>query len=193
LTTSTSPAPSRWTGWTSRGSDTAAIRYPANALLTHHPDCTTTGCSADCPAALIDNVGRRASRLFYCPKASRSERDAGCEQLPARPLDLFPQAARCAPPSAARNPHPTVKPLAVMRWLVRLATPPGGLVLDPFCGSGSTGAAALLEQRAFLGIERDPDYTRIARARIAHWSRTNAAEREASTDRPFELSRRPGR
>jgi DNA modification methylase len=168
-------------------------RYPANALLTHHPDCTATSCTGECPAALIDNMGRRASRLFYCPKASRSERDAGCEQLPARPLDLFPQAARFAPPPAARNPHPTVKPLALMRWLVRLATPRGGLVLDPFCGSGSTGAAAMLEQRRFLGIERDRDYTRIARARIAHWGRTNPAEGEASIDRPFELSARPGR
>lgn len=63
-----------------------------------------------------------------------------------------------------------MKPLALMRWLVRLACPPGGLVLDPFCGSGTTGAAAALEGRRFLGIEFDGDYARIARARIAHWA-----------------------
>jgi DNA modification methylase len=57
-----------------------------------------------------------------------------------------------------------------MRWLVRLATPEHGLVLDPFCGSGSTGAAAVLEGRRFLGIELDADYAVIARARIAHWA-----------------------
>ena len=58
-----------------------------------------------------------------------------------------------------------------MRWLVRLLTPPGGLVLDPFAGSGSTGAAALLEGARFLGIEREADYVPIARARIKHWAR----------------------
>ena len=57
-----------------------------------------------------------------------------------------------------------------MRWLVRLLTPPGGLVLDPFAGCGSTGAAAVLEGARFLGIEREHDYIPIARARIKHWA-----------------------
>ena len=57
-----------------------------------------------------------------------------------------------------------------MRWLVRLTAPPGGLVLDPFCGSGTTGIAATLEHRRFLGLELDPDHVRVAHARIAHWS-----------------------
>jgi site-specific DNA-methyltransferase (adenine-specific) len=112
-----------------------------------------------------------ARRVFYCPKAGRRERDAGCEQLPRRPLDLFPQAVRRGRrPPAAANAHPTVKPLALMRWLVRLVTPLDGLILDPFCGSGSTGAAAILEQRRFLGIERELDYVTIARTRISHWA-----------------------
>jgi DNA modification methylase len=68
---------------------------------------------------------------------------------------------------AARNHHPTVKPVALMRWLVRLVTPPGGLILDPFCGSGTTGVACVLEGRAFLGIEKDAEYVAIARCRIA--------------------------
>jgi site-specific DNA-methyltransferase (adenine-specific) len=68
------------------------------------------------------------------------------------------------------NIHPTVKPIELMRWLVRLVTPPGGLVLDPFAGSGSTGGAALLEGARFLGIEQGGEYVRITRARINHWA-----------------------
>lgn len=155
-------------------------RFPANVILAHDPDCTDEQCTPDCPVRLVDQAARptRArgawpiSRLFYCPKASRRERDAGCEQLPRRHLDLFPnaQGAGQHPPPTA-NPHPTVKPLALMRWLVRLIVPQDGLVLDPFCGSGSTGCAAALEQRRFLGIELDADYAEIARARITHWHR----------------------
>jgi DNA modification methylase len=63
-----------------------------------------------------------------------------------------------------------LKPIELMRWLVRLVSPPGGLVLDPFCGSGSTGAAAALEGRRFLGIELSPEYVEIASARITHWA-----------------------
>jgi site-specific DNA-methyltransferase (adenine-specific) len=61
-----------------------------------------------------------------------------------------------------------VKPVALMRWLIRLGCPPGGLVLDPFAGSGSTGIAALAERRPFLGIERERAYAEIARARLSH-------------------------
>jgi site-specific DNA-methyltransferase (adenine-specific) len=68
----------------------------------------------------------------------------------------------------ATNHHPTVKPVALMRWLVRLVTPPGGTVLDPFAGSGSTGVACVLEGCAAILCEQDPDYLAIAQARIAH-------------------------
>jgi site-specific DNA-methyltransferase (adenine-specific) len=67
-----------------------------------------------------------------------------------------------------QNHHPTVKPLALMRYLVRLTkTPTGGVVLDPFMGSGSTGIACKLEGREFIGIEREPEYVEIAEKRIA--------------------------
>jgi site-specific DNA-methyltransferase (adenine-specific) len=175
-----------------------AGRHPANLVLSHSDRCRPDRCQPCCPVALVDSAAdrarapsasrRQASRLFYCPKASRRERDAGCERLPRRSLDLFPRARHNRhDPSAARNPHPTVKPLALMRWLVRLATPPGGLVLDPFCGSGTTGAAARLERRRFLGIEIDPTYATIARARIAHHGPATGAEEHAC--RPFS----PGR
>ncbi len=90
-----------------------------------------------------------ASRFYYCAKASTSERNAGLD-------------TRCS--------HPTVKPLSLMRWLVKLVTPPGGLVLDPFTGSGSTGCAAALEGRGFIGIEQDAEYVAIAEWRIAYWT-----------------------
>jgi len=157
-------------------------RWPANVLLCHHPACTPAArCHRDCPTRVIDAAAassrqqpgglRSASRLFYCPKASRRERNAGCDQLPQHELDLFPNAhGDGKQPAAAANAHPTVKPLGVMRWLVRLIAPEGGLVLDPFCGSGSTGCAAVLEDRRFLGIEREEQYVTVARARLDHWT-----------------------
>jgi site-specific DNA-methyltransferase (adenine-specific) len=96
-----------------------------------------------------------ASRFFYTAKASRSEREAGLEHL--------------LPPGKRRaNQHPTVKPVDLMAWLVRLVTPTGGLVLDPFLGSGSTGMAALDEGMRFVGFDLDPDYVALAGNRIAH-------------------------
>lgn len=65
----------------------------------------------------------------------------------------------------------TVKPIALMRWLVRLVTPPGGLVLDPFAGSGSTGCAAVAEGFRFVGVEKDPESVDVARRRIERWAK----------------------
>jgi DNA modification methylase len=70
----------------------------------------------------------------------------------------------CTPPKA-------VKPISVMRWLVRLICPPGGTVLDPFLGSGTTGIAAALEGFDFIGVEQDAEYLEIAERRIAHWTK----------------------
>ena len=67
------------------------------------------------------------------------------------------------------NYHPTVKPIKLMRYLCRLVTPPGGTVLDPFAGSGSTGIAALQEGFNFIGVELDPNYVTLATHRIEHW------------------------
>lgn len=91
------------------------------------------------PAAMLGE----AARFFYCAKASKADRGDG-------------------------NTHPTVKPTELMRYLVRLVTPPGGVVLDPFMGSGSTGKAALLEGFKFLGIDMTAEYVEIARARIQY-------------------------
>lgn len=154
--------------------------WPANVGFSHPADCEPTNCSPRCPAVLIDRVARAEqhpgskplSRLFYAAKASPGEREAGLDHLPRGRAEIFsaPGASSRAPRPKA-NSHPTVKPLSVMRWLVRLVAPPGGLVLDPFTGSGSTGCAALLEGRQFIGLERDGQYLPIARARLAHWQR----------------------
>jgi DNA modification methylase len=120
-----------------------------------------------------------ASRFFYCAKASRTDRNAGCEDLPGQQQD----DTRDADAPGANNPrnhggqsrgnhHPTLKPTDLMRWLVRLITPPGGIVLDPFMGSGSTGRGAVLEGARFVGIELTEEYLPIALARV------QAAQRE---------------
>lgn len=152
-------------------------RWPANLVLSHGAGCTDDRCEADCPIGLL---GER-HRFFYCAKAPRREREAGCEELPRRVVQTFKIGAHneqlCAANPVA-NVHPTVKPIELMRWLVRLVTPFGGLVLDPFAGSGSTGAAAVLEGARFLGIEREAAYVPIARARITHWARPAKPRRE---------------
>jgi site-specific DNA-methyltransferase (adenine-specific) len=116
-----------------------------------------------------------AARFFYCAKASKADRDEGCEGLElvthqsgmggAMPVDDDGNA-RDRFKEQSRNHHPTVKPTALMRYLCRLVTPPGGVVLDPFTGSGSTGKAAILEGFRFIGIEREAEYVEIAKARI---------------------------
>jgi DNA modification methylase len=154
-----------------------AEHWPAHIVLSHSESCSDSACSLDCPAGEIDRASapRRLSRLFFCAKATRAEREAGCEQLPERSATLFTDPAR--PLRVRRNSHPTVKPLALMRWLVALVTPSGGLVLDPFSGSASTGAAAVLENRRFLGIEREAEYVDIACARLTHWANRAESER----------------
>lgn len=128
-------------------------------------------------ACYADSGG--ASRFFYAAKASARERDAGLGHLPTRAghevCDREEGSAGANNPRAGTrgpraNVHPTVKPIAIMRYLVRLVTPPGGLVLDPFAGSGTTGCAAVIEGARFLGLELSPEYAEIARARIAHWA-----------------------
>jgi DNA modification methylase len=112
-----------------------------------------------------------AARFFYCPKASKADRDEGCEGLGSRfalTMGSGIGGKEHDPDTATpkRNHHPTVKPTALMRYLCRLVTPPGGVVLDPFTGSGSTGKAAVLEGFRFIGIERQAEYVEIAKARI---------------------------
>jgi site-specific DNA-methyltransferase (adenine-specific) len=116
-------------------------RWPANVLL-----------DEDAAQFLDEHSGNElvgASRFYYVPKASRAERNAGID--------------------SSTNVHPTVKPIDLMRWVVRLVTPPGGTVLDPFMGSGTTPIATLLEGFNGVGIEREAEYMEIARLRLKFW------------------------
>jgi site-specific DNA-methyltransferase (adenine-specific) len=116
-----------------------------------------------------------AARFFYCAKASRAEREAGLDDFnPKRESDRIADDLpggdnpRNRTNTARRNHHPTVKPIALMRYLIRLVTPPNGVVLDPFTGSGTTGIAARLDGFKFVGIEQSAEYADIAQARINH-------------------------
>jgi len=150
-------------------SRTTGKRWPANFI--HDGSDDVIGAFTSTASS-----GAGAARFFYCAKASKRDRDEGLDGFAKRSLatlggadregDIDPVSERFPTP-ARRNIHPTVKPTQLMRYLCRLVTPPGGIVLDPFMGSGSTGKAATLEGFDFVGIERDADYFRIAEARIA--------------------------
>ena len=117
-------------------------RWPANVLIDGGVGEMLDEQSRDLPA-----------RFFYCSKASVRERDAGVGGGRKR-----------------ANTHPTVKPLDLMCYLVRLVTPKGAIVLDPFMGSGTTGCAAAIEGARFVGIEREGEYITIAQERVKHWT-----------------------
>ncbi|MFA4628612.1 site-specific DNA-methyltransferase [Xanthomonas perforans] len=176
------------------GSDEVIAAFP-NApgqqgdLRGHSRDRKSLGIYGDMSAAR-DAIARcdsgSAARFFYCAKASKADRDEGLEGFNRVSGGMVSNTSgqhitrrdEGYEPKARANNHPTVKPTDLMRYLCRLVTPAGGLVLDPFMGSGSTGKAAALEGFAFVGIEMDPAYAAIAKARIA--AAIKAAAREAA-------------
>jgi len=116
-----------------------------------------------------------AARFFYCPKANKKERNAGCGDMEGEVRFASTNESGKMLPSKLNEPHkvkgnyhPTVKPLALMQYLCRLVTPPSGVVLDPFMGSGTTGMAAQAEGFGFVGVEREAEYVEIAKARIVN-------------------------
>ena len=165
------------------GSDDVTALFPAN-----RPGMASQVDTKETPSryfGLTKHAGIRegrgdsgsAARFFYCAKASKADRDEGCEGLGERAGKRTLSGGddtRGRPTPCNHNHHPTVKPTALMRYLCRLITPPGGVILDPFCGSGSTGKAATLEGFEFIGIDTDADYLAIAEARIAAVTRQEA-------------------
>jgi site-specific DNA-methyltransferase (adenine-specific) len=123
-----------------------------------------------------------ASRFFYVAKASKRDRNEGLDELPEQILTGRDegQDERQVPfktrSNVVKNIHPTVKPTALMQYLIRLVTPEGGVVLDPFAGSGSTGKAAILEGKQFIGIELTADYLPIIEGRLQHAYETTNTE-----------------
>ncbi|HDS1579952.1 TPA: site-specific DNA-methyltransferase [Stenotrophomonas maltophilia] len=159
------------------GSTEVLAAFPAapgqqGDLRGHSRDRVSLGIYGDMGAAR-DAIARAdsgsAARFFYCAKATREDRNDGLDsgQAPAVSAGATMRDRETANwPERNGNHHPTVKPTNLMRYLCRLVTPAGGLVLDPFMGSGSTGKAAVLEGFQFVGIELDPAYAEIAEARI---------------------------
>jgi site-specific DNA-methyltransferase (adenine-specific) len=159
-----------------QGFEPAQGRWPANVVF-----------DEDC-AGLLDEQQPESSRFFYVARASKTDRNEGLGELPdsvkvnwngseghrgigdfypdGRPRNILPQ----------KNSHPTVKPTALMEYLIKLVTPPGGTVLDPFTGSGSTGKAALLNGFKFIGIELTADYLPIIEGRLKHAAETYEAK-----------------
>ena len=117
-----------------------------------------------------------ASRFFYCAKAGKKERNLGCEEFESKAKCEIDKMGgeKCSMKTgsgndrnvAYKNNHPTVKPVKLMQYLVRLVTPKGKVCLDPFFGSGTTGIACIKEGMNYIGIEREADYIKIANARI---------------------------
>jgi site-specific DNA-methyltransferase (adenine-specific) len=142
-------------------------RWPANVVLDEQA------------GEVLGEQSKGASRFFYCAKVSKKERNAGCDELEEKvsaSTEFRPNHAEKAEEGEGgtpygrwnklKNNHPTVKPKALMTYLIKLVTPEGGKILDPFMGSGSTGIAAKEAGFSFIGIEREKNYYEIAKARI---------------------------
>lgn len=140
-----------------------AGRWPANVILDPYT------------AELLDEQSD-AARFFYVAKASKRDRNEGLDTLPINRPDTRSSTGMGTFEEKGVQPqqnfHPTVKPTALMRYLVKLVTPAGGTVLDPFTGSGSTGKAAILEGFEFIGIELTEDYIPIIEGRLKHAEET---------------------
>ncbi len=128
-------------------------RWPSDVIITHGAECVEGACSLGCPVLELESQSPGCSRFFYTAKPDKSERSEGLSE---------------------RNTHICVKPIEMMRYLCRLVTPLGGVVLDPFMGSGSTGVAALREGFRFIGIEREQEYYDIAQQRIEHAAKSDS-------------------
>jgi hypothetical protein len=153
-------------------------RWPANVVLTHAPDCADP-CAPGCPVAELDTqsgtlksgakmtVGeQRTDRVEYRMPGGLGYGDSGGGSRFFPTFRYQAKAPTSERPKIDGKGWPTVKPLALMRWLVRLVTPPGGLVLDPFAGTGPTLQAAELEGFDSLGIEKDEFAYRLACQRL---------------------------
>jgi len=161
--------------------DSTTGRWPANIILDEEAS---------------ELLGEQ-SRFFYSAKASKKEKNFGLtkevenDRFQTRQCTIcernVPYVGSCGcegaeirmvSPKPTKNAHPTVKPIDLMRYLIRLVTPPNGIVLDPFLGSGTTGIAAHLEGFNFIGIEKDQEYFELAKERINHWNQFEGDTKE---------------
>lgn len=169
-----------------------AGRFPTNLVLSHAPECglTPDECVSVCPVAVMDAQSGQSTSKKGKPRSSKPRDGVFNEQVSGLSTTTGPEyddaggASRFFPvfrfeakalkvgrpviirPDGTKVAHTTVKPLDLMRWLVRLVTPPGGIVLDPFAGSGTTVEAALLEGFSCVAVEREPDYVDLVSVRV---------------------------
>lgn len=145
--------------------------------VSSHNETNGRECIGRWPANIIHDGSNEAAlalksgaRFFYTAKAGKDDRNDGCDAFDQRPAGGMQgrNDGSLGTITLSKNHHPTVKPTTLMAYLCRLVTPPGGTVLDPFMGSGSTGKAATVNGFRFIGIERDPEYHKIAQARISN-------------------------
>jgi len=158
-------------------------RFPANIIF-----------DEEAGKILDEQIEGGASRFFYCPKTNKNDRNEGLDDFETKKSSSMPGRRNAEDMSSSKidndvtgrfvtlrqNIHPTVKPTDLMAYLIRLVTPKGGIVLDPFMGSGSTGKAAVREGMDFIGIERETEYFEIAEARI-NWEINKPAPKPSKT------------
>ncbi|WP_395109818.1 DNA-methyltransferase [Actinomadura sp. SCN-SB] len=163
--------------------DTTQGRWPTNVVISHLPECGAedgTPCAEGCAVAELDRQSGPSVSRIGKPRGAAAGDGWGMTKTGAEYADVggasrfFPVFRYAAKAPAAERPRlpdgttwPTVKPLALMRWLVRLVTPPGGQLIDPFAGSGATGEAALIEGVRCLLIDSDPQAAELAKTRLA--------------------------
>ena len=165
-------------------------RWPANSVFSHLPTCKLHVCDEGCAVkqlrqqtkALGDGqVDQYFPSFYYYPKPTRDEKEAGLAHMaPQKRTDVTGRKEGSAGQKHARagvtasgnirNVHPTVKPIGLMGWLCRLVTQPGGTVLDPFNGSGTTGCGAVVEGFNYIGFDLSEQYAEISRSRIKYWA-----------------------
>lgn len=171
-------------------------RYPSNAIFSHNDDCTERGCTFGCAVYLLNRqAGNRKSgalraglerkkdghNTYEQPTGVRSKVEREADEGTASRFFYCPKAKAVESRGGPGNTHPTVKHPELMTYLCRLVTPPDGIVLDPFTGSGSTGVAALAEGFRFFGIEQHEPYVEIARTRLLGQRVERSARPEAAS------------
>jgi len=153
-------------------------RFPANIIhdgsnevLKNFPDVDENDLTPIRQKTLFDEVIEKqlmnASRFFYCAKTSGEERNEGCEKLEDKDGNIKSDyAGMNGETQNKKNNHPTVKPLMLMEYLIKLVSKENAIILDPFLGSGTTGVASYNLNRNFIGIEKEQEYVKIAEARL---------------------------
>ena len=143
-------------------------RFPANLQVS---DCVLGAYSKFFD---LDAWAQKNLPFLIVPKASRKEKEAGLDQV-AEQIIQEDYRTKESNVQNKKNPHPTVKPLKLMTYLITMGSREGDIVLDPFCGSGTTCIAAMMLNRDFIGIEISPEYREIALKRLEHFRRKKAA------------------